>query len=309
LQHYSKSSQLAPARDPYLDALVLGEPSFGKGTVQFKVGLSTWPGETFTDEERKNGVLDGNERFTDVNGNGLHDEGEPFEDRTRKNERWDDAERWDDTNGNGTRDEGETFTDENGDGMWNPAESFADADKDGRYDYGAAMRLTVAHYYLPSGRHFTRERVLRDGEYIYEGGVVPDIAVQPAPLKASHLGEFQEIQQTGALRDYVQSRWANHRDLFHRLAFDDGRDPSRYPDFDAVYDAHHACLTRQEFRRALRIEVRRQVANDLGTEIRGDLSDDPVLRRGVIEVLRRLGTDPASLPEIRDVVARENDEK
>ena len=54
-------------------------------------------------------------------------------------------------------------------------------------------------------------------------------------------------------------------------------------------------------RRALRIEVRRAVANEIGQEIRGDLSDDVVLRRGVLEILRRLKVDPATVAEYAEL--------
>ena len=44
LQHYSKTSKLTAVEDGYLDALVLGAASFGKGTVQHTLPLATWPG-------------------------------------------------------------------------------------------------------------------------------------------------------------------------------------------------------------------------------------------------------------------------
>jgi hypothetical protein len=167
--------------------------------------------------------------------------------------------------------------------------------------------MTVARYYLPGGRNFTRRRVFEEGKYVYEGGVEPDRKVAVPPMKGSHIAEFQEIQADGALRDYVQSRWATHREAFRKLAFEDGRDPSRYPDFDAAYAALAKCLTPQEFRRALRIEVRRQVANDLGSEIPGELSDDVVLRRGIVEIFRRLGVDPNSIEEYRSIADHEKE--
>ena len=49
LQHYSKSSKLTETDDGYLDALVLGVPTFGKGTVQHTRALESWPGEKFVD--------------------------------------------------------------------------------------------------------------------------------------------------------------------------------------------------------------------------------------------------------------------
>ena len=159
----------------------------------------------------------------------------------------------------------------------------------------------MARYYLPSGKNFTRTPVKRDGDTVFEGGVIPDIDIDRKPMKASHRAEFFEIQQTNKLRDYIRARWTDHKETFRKLAYFDGRDPSQYPDFDDLYDALDTRLTKQELRRALRIEVRRAVANEIGEEIRGDLSDDVVLRRGVLEILRRLKVDPTTVTEYAEL--------
>ena len=302
LQHYSTSSDRALAKDPYVDAIVLGKPSFGKGTVQFKISLRSWPGEKFRDVLRKNGEWDERERLTvDRNGNRSWDPGDEFVDTMRRNGVWDDAESFEDANGNGKWDPGEEFEDRNKDGEYDPAEEYTDANKNGKYDYGAAIRLTVARYYLPSGKNFTRTPVKRDGDTVFEGGVIPDIDIDRKPMKASHRAEFFEIQQTNKLRDYIRARWTDHKETFRKLAYFDGRDPSQYPDFDDLYDALDTRLTKQELRRALRIEVRRAVANEIGQEVRGDLSDDLVLRRGVLEILRRLKVDPTTVLEYAEL--------
>lgn len=301
LQHYSKSSPATSADDPYLDSVVLGSPTFGKGTMQHTLGLQTWKGEVFDDELRKDGQWSPGEQFQDQDGNGRWDPGEPFVDRPMPNGRWDEAEPWVDQNANGKWDPGESFTDENADGIWNPAESYLDANANQRYDYGAAVKLTVARYYLPDGRNFTRERFFdkETGAYRYRGGVVPDVAVENARLEVHALVEWRELEQKGVFRDYVKSRWAAHRGTFRELAWFDGRDPSRYPDFEAFYASLGTHLDRQDVRRFVRLEVRREVANELGTEIQGDLSDDDVLRRGAREVLARLGDDPEAVAEYR----------
>jgi len=52
----------------------------------------------------------------------------------------------------------------------------------------------------------------------------------------------------------------------------------------------------------VRQEVRREVANEIGKEILGDLSDDDVLRRGVREIFARLGADPETVPEYKSLM-------
>ena len=41
-----------------------------------------------------------------------------------------------------------------------------------------------------------------------------------------------------------------------------------------------------------------------GKEIIGDMSDDRVLLRGAVEVLKRLGVDPKTIPDYADIEAR-----
>jgi hypothetical protein len=95
----------------------------------------------------------------------------------------------------------------------------------------------------------------------------------------------------------VRERWAAHKANFQELAWLDGRDPSRYPDFDAFYESLRTRLPKQEIRRGLRGAVRKKVSVDSESEIIGDLSDDNVLLAGVREILRRLGEDPEKIPE------------
>ena len=225
LQHYSKSSKLSSAAKPYVDAVVLGEASFGKGTVQHTLPLKSWPGETFTDEPRKNGIRNRGEQYTDTNRNGKWDPGEPFTDVARKNGRWDKAEDWVDTNGNGKRDEGEKFTDDNKDGVWNPAEKFEDKNNNSTYDNGAAIKLTVARYYLPDGSNFTRKRVEgKDGEVRFVGGVKPDIESKNPVLKLWELVEVRELQAKKLFADFVKKQWPDHKAKLRDLAYYDARD-------------------------------------------------------------------------------------
>lgn len=61
----------------------------------------------------------GAETFTDLNGNGTHDDGEPFVDTT---------EPFVDANDNGTWDPGEAFVDTNGNGRWDGKNGTFDSD-------------------------------------------------------------------------------------------------------------------------------------------------------------------------------------
>lgn len=298
LQYYSKSSTITTEKG-YVDALVLGTTTFGKGSMQSTYPLSTWPGEAFTDEPRKDGEWEPGEKFTDTNLNNRWDPGEPFLDRARLNGRWDEAEPWQDKNGNGKRDDNETYKDENADGAWNAAEVFVDANGNSQYDTGAAVKMSIARYYLPGNTNFTRKRVYDEQKkaYVTKGGVVPDVVLEQDRLDVSHLVELRDLQQKGVFDDYVRDHWEASKDVLRELAWLDGRDPSRYPGFDAFYESLRTRLPKQEIRRGLRVAVRRKVSIERGEEILGDLSDDNVLLAGVREVLRRLGEDPETIPE------------
>jgi carboxyl-terminal processing protease len=298
LQYYSKSSTIT-TETGYVDALVLGTTTFGKGSMQSTYPLSTWPGEAFTDEPRTDGEWEPGEKFTDTNLNNRWDPGEPFLDRARLNGRWDEAEPWQDKNGNGKRDDNETYKDENADGAWNAAEVFVDANGNSQYDTGAAVKMSIARYYLPGNTNFTRKRVYDEQKkaYVTKGGVVPDVVLEQDRLDVSHLVELRDLQQKGVFDNYVRDHWEASKDVLRELAWLDGRDPSRYPDFDAFYESLRTRLPKQEIRRGLRVAVRRKVSIERGEEILGDLSDDNVLLAGVREVLRRLGEDPETIPE------------
>jgi len=302
LQHYSKTSTTSSAENGYLDVVVMGENSFGKGTVQHTLPLKTWPGEKFEDVGRTNGTWNPGEPYTDANKNGQWDPGEPYTDVARKNGRWDKAEDWVDKNGNGKWDEGEDFTDDNNDGKWNPREEFKDTNGNDTYDNGAAIKLTVARYYLPDGTNFTRKRVEdAEGNITFEGGVEPDVKSANPDLKLWELVEVRELQNKGSLGEYVKKQWPENKDTLRKLAYYDARDSSAYPGFAEFYKSLDTQLSEQIVRRVLRIEVRREVAKELGREIVGDLSDDHVLRHAARSVLKRLGEDPESMDEYRNL--------
>jgi C-terminal peptidase prc len=309
MQHYSKASKLSSHDGAYLDVVLLGESSFGKGTVQHTLPLRTWPGEQFVDVARKNGLYDRGEPYVDKNKNGRWDPGEPHTDIARKNSRWNKAEDWVDKNGNGKWDEGEDFTDGNKDGVWNPAETFQDKNGNNTYDNGAAVKLTVARYYLPDGSNFTRKRVETDGVVKFVGGVEPDIASANPDLKLWELIEMRELQNKGVFADYVKKYWPENKAKLRELAYYDARNDSAYPSFDDFYASLETQLSRQIIRRVLRLEVRREVAKELGREIVGDLSDDYVLRHSVRNLLTRLGEDPESMPEYRTLNGNDTEKK
>ena len=73
--------------------------------------------------------------------------------------------------------------DENRNGRWDEGERIVrDWDADGEVDYAPRVKLTIARYLLPSGRSIHRE-LDREGNLITEGGVAPDVEVEPDRLR------------------------------------------------------------------------------------------------------------------------------
>lgn len=242
----SASEIVAGALQDHGRAVIIGERTFGKGTVQNMIGLRSDPGE----------------RFTDLNEDGVWEEGEPFEDR----------------NGNG------------------------------KFDFGSHIKLTVAKYYLPSGRSTHRE-FDKQGRIADPGwGVQPDIKLElleNRPEDAWKNAAVFALLKKGAFRDYVKKHLPGNEALFQKLAEGDGGDALRYPDFEAFYDGLGTKLTKDDVRRWLRYEVRDAVS-DLrgatypGNRALGDPQEDAQLQEGVRQLLKKAGKD------IRDVAAYQN---
>jgi C-terminal peptidase prc len=199
----------------------------------------------------------------------------------------------------------EEFEDLNGDDNWQEGEPYTDRNKNGKYDPGAHIKLTVAKYYLPSGRTPHRE-FDKDGRIVDPNwGVTPDKVVdlsENKPEDAWKNSAVFALLKKNAFRDYVKKHLPANEALFRELAEGDGGDATRYPDFASFYAGLDTKLSEDDVRRWLRFEVRDQVS-DLrgavypGMRALGDPQEDAQLQEAVRTLLGKLGTD------IRDVAA------
>ncbi|MCY3020466.1 MAG: S41 family peptidase, partial [Planctomycetota bacterium] len=154
------------------------------------------------------------------------------------------------------------------------------------------LRLTIAKYYLPSGR------------CIHEKGVDVDVEVKP-PERPGWVAEgLEELRRKGLLEDHVRTTWNANKEVYAKLASHDEGKCENWPGFDELYKKAIAGLTgpplpRNDVRAELRTAVRRYLQDEQKKELVFDLEEDTVLQRGILEALKKLNVDPLAIAEYK----------
>lgn len=204
----------------------------------------------------------------------------------------------------------EPYTDLNGNNSWQEGEPYTDLNKNGKYDPGAHAKITIAKYYLPSGRCPHRE-FDKDGKLVnVDWGVKPDKVLdvlENKPEEAWKNVAVFALLKKGVFRDYVKKNLPANEALFRELADGDAGDTSRYPGFAEFYKGLDTKLTEDDVRRWLRFEVRDQVSDMRGAVYPGqrwlgDPQEDAQLQEAVRTLLGKLGKDIRELPAYKSVL-------
>lgn len=247
-------------------ARLVGGQTYGKGSVQLPLTLTTRPGEPFQDL-RRNGRYDAAEKFTDGNGDGIW---EP----------------------------GETFVDANRNGRYDAAERYEDVNKNGKWDPGASFKITIARYLLPDGTNLKIKYDVVKGKVVRSGGIAPHLEVKDTSLDLWERQAQAELYKKGSVRKYVDEVLAGDKTLVAALARTDRHDPGVYPGFDAWYEGLGTKLSKQAVRQLVRIRVRDVVSDAAGRALVGDVVDDEILRAALVDLFATRKADPRSVPDL-----------
>ena len=199
------------------------------------------------------------------------------------------------------------YNDENRNGRWDNWEKITrDWDSDGEFDFAPRVKLTIARYYLPTDRSIHRE-VDKDGNLLNSGGVSPDMAIAASRLEAWRVEAMLKLRDQQKPREYVDRNWAEHKDLFSRLADNDRKETQLYPGFDEFYAGLKTPLSPDDVRQMLRAEIRRRVQDARGQEFpQGDFVEDLQLQAGIRRVFESLGRSVADVEEYRATIQPDN---
>lgn len=181
-----------------------------------------------------------------------------------------------------------------------------DFDGDGEFDFAPRIKMTIARYLLPASGSIHRE-LDEDGNILEPGGVDPDIDVRSRRYAVWRLEEMIRIRDERIPRNYVDRHFDQHRDLFFELAINDGKDPSRYPDFERFYEELATPIGIDDLRVLVRAEIRRRVQDSRGREFPpGDFVEDVQVQAAIRELLARRGLSAYDIADYESVLKYED---
>lgn len=172
------------------------------------------------------------------------------------------------------------------------------------------LRLTVQYYYLPSGRSIHAKRAI-DGTVIEEGGVEPDVVIEPETMELWRLQSLDELAEQGVFDEYLDKYFDEHHDDFARIAREgDAGATAEYPDFDAFFTPRNSSNAQvDDIRYQLRAKIRRRIEDERGKQFACDFSEDRQLQRAIVELLRKLELPAQTVPQYEMFARKFTEEK
>lgn len=148
----------------------------------------------------------------------------------------------------------------------------------------SALKLTIAKYYLPSGRS------------IHEVGLEPDIDIQDqtGPTERDDWGKEWSYKP---FIMYVHKNMDQDIELFKRLAWCDNQEFTNYPLFEPFYSSLQTGVPRQYVRYKLRQYLRQILSDRRGKEYVVDVVEDAVLKKGIETICKMVGIKIEDFPD------------
>ena len=154
-------------------------------------------------------------------------------------------------------------------------------------DKQTELRLTIAKYYLPSGR------------CIHEKGVDVDVEAKQPELHGWVVEQLADLRRQNVFEDYIRKTWDTNHALYLKLAINDEHKTQSWPGFDDYYKSLNTRIDPDDIRAELRASVRRRVQDEQKHEFVFDLEEDVVLQRGILEVLKPLHVEATTVAEYK----------
>ena len=142
----------------------------------------------------------------------------------------------------------------------------------------SALKLTIAKYYLPSGRS------------IHEIGIEPDIVVLQKEVSGRVLEQLAKFDRD-IFHDYYLAHATLSAELLNELCENDGKQWKRYPGFEKWYSSLNTELSKKNVRLRLRRELRRFLADRHGKDYLCDIVEDEQLQRAITVLAKILDID------------------
>ncbi|MFQ5504906.1 MAG: S41 family peptidase, partial [Planctomycetota bacterium] len=211
----------------------------------------------------------------------------------------------------------EPYVDENENRRKDEWEPYTDLNSNGKWDPGPRARITIAYYYLPSGRCL-HKRVDMDGKVKDKNyGVLPDRKIDGRHLEVKELWKnavINELWQQRVFHKYVDEHLAHNKARFIGLAEGDGGKTESYPGFEDFYKGLKTQLSRDDVRRWIRVVVREKVADYRGKawpggRLIGDYQEDRQLQGAIETALDMVGDKIVAFPEYKNILKLEKEKK
>jgi len=167
----------------------------------------------------------------------------------------------------------------------------------------STLRLTVQHYYLPSGRSIHTQRDPQ-GKILVEGGIDPDIIKEPTEIPLWRIEALGRLSDNKAFEKWIDENYQENKDLVTKIV-ESGDDNGKiiYPGFDSWFEQQSDTgVTEDDARFGLRNKLRRMIEDERGSQFACDYVEDVQLQGAILELLGSLGTEVSTIPQYVDLV-------